>query len=254
MPEIEEVAVVSRPHQHHTPENNHFVLRVNHRKIVRGAIFIAVALLLLNLTGILLAEILMIESWIVNALVYYFDAAREQSVPTLFSSLLLFVASVLLFIIFLIREKKKHRNAWFILGAVFLFLLLDESTAIHEQFNRLRPIMGDETGYLYYTWIVPYAIFLVIFAIVMCRFVFSLPAITRNTMILSGVVYVSAALGFEIFEGVSSKAEGAGNLQDRLLTAGEEFLEMIGVTIFIKSLFGYMENFNLSFKLARTKS
>ena len=212
---------------------------------------VAFALLITNLAAIYMSRILEWNNPFVKALIYYFDAAKEQSVPTLFSSLLLFIATLLLTCIFYIRRiRSKETKGWLLLSLVFLFLTVDEATAIHEQFNALRIYIKDDSVYLYYAWVVPYAILVAVFGAVMFRFIFALPVRIRNLMILAGAIFVSAAIGFEIFEGLSTKEDGAGNINDILLTAFEEFFEMIGLIIFIHALFRYMAAFNLSITLA----
>lgn len=227
------------------------VINVNRFKIIYTLYIICIVLLVVNLVSIYLDKVLQMRSSFVNALVYYFDAGKEQSIPTLFSSLLLFISSLLLFSIYTIqaRNKKKNRKGWLFLAGLFIFLLLDEAAGIHEQFNRLRPLINDTSGAFYYAWIIPYAILALVIGLGMLRFLLDQPPQTRNMFIVSGSVYILAAAGFEILEGVSSVQSGVGNLNDKLLTAGEEFLEMIGITLFIQTLFQYISRYNVCFAI-----
>ena len=230
-------------------------LQVGTLRIVGLLLAIAASLLIINLAAIYLNSVMGFNNSPVRALVYYFDAAKEQSIPTLFSSLLLFIATILLTCIFFIRRiRSRETSGWLILSFVFLFLMVDEATGIHEQLNSLRKYINDDSGYLYYAWVVPYALLVLVFGAVMMKFLFRLPVRIRNMMILAGIVYVSAAIGFELFEGLSTKQLGAGNLRDKFLTAFEEFFEMIGVIIFIHALFRYMAAFNLSISIAPKKA
>lgn len=180
-----------------------------------------------------------------------FDFNLENNVPTWFSALILAFASVLLFIIY---DHKKRNNIkpaiyWLVLALIFVFLSMDESAQIHEEVaNIVRPKLGnhDAGGLLYWAWVVPYSVFVIGVLAYFLRFMLNLPPLTRNLFFLSGIMYVSGALGLEFLEGYFFKLYGLNHIYNRILYCVEELLEMGGVTVFIYSLLNYMASCNIS--------
>jgi hypothetical protein len=209
----------------------------------------AIFLAILNLAGIFFQKIMGYDNFITKALVYLFDASHEYNIPALFSTLILFISSVLLFMIYFIpgQKNKKHLKFWLLLGFVFLVLAIDEATVIHERFSNFsgRPDLE-------WTWILPYGILVLAGGIFFIRFLFSLTAKTRKLFIIAGSIYVTATMGFEPVEGYVMSAYGP-TYTYFLLCAVEEFLEMAGIIIFIYALLDYISIFNLSLKITHQK-
>jgi len=176
-------------------------------------------------------------------MVRYFDFNLENNFPAYFSVLLLAFSAFLLFIIYAANRTKKggRANYWFVLGLLFVFLSIDECIQIHEHIAELvRPkLSSDISGLLYWSWVVVYAVLVVVVVVSFLRFVFDLPKATRNLFFLSGVMFVSGALGMELLEGYFYKL-GYGHILNRMLFCLEELLEMGGVTVFIYALLNYI--------------
>lgn len=208
--------------------------------------YIAVIMLLLNLTGIFFQKILGYSNFTINAFVYFFDASKEDNIPTLFSTLILFIASDFLFLIYLIPDKQvqKNKKYWLLLSLIFLYLSVDEAISIHEQFNKVKSLMTSEMpGYnVNAPWILPYGFLVLVIGIFFIKFLFRLPVKTRKLFVISGIIYVSGAIGFEILEGEAVLAYAYGK-EYYLLCAAEEFLEMSGVILFIYALLDYITLF-----------
>ena len=203
-------------------------------------LIIAVILLLLNLCGIYLKKVLLIDNHVSNALFFFFDASSEANIPTFFSSLLLFIAAVILYVIYKTEPKGfGKKRYWQVLMTIFAWLSVDETASIHEQFGKMGKTFHLNSDYLYYSWIIPYILFAIIAFFFFLRFLFKLPYSTRILFIISGFVYTGAAICFELFEGNIAKKYGPNTLNDLLLCAAEEFLEMTGVIIFIYALLRY---------------
>lgn len=177
----------------------------------------------------------------------FFYLNNENNLPSLFSTMLLFIASLLNFAIYSVTaanpEKKKYKFYWFILGAVFLFLGLDESLQIHELLNNRDSIKAMETEnlFVYYGWVIPYAIGSAIIGIFFLRFVFSLPVNIRNRFMIAGFIYVFAALGMECLESLAHNLYGDNSFLIKTLITIEEPMEMSGVIIFIYALLDYVK-------------
>ena len=204
-------------------------------------LIIAVVLLLLNLCGIYLKKVLLLDNFISNGLFFFFDASSEANIPTFFSSFLLFIPAVILYLIYKSASKGSGlRNYWLVLMIIFAWLSIDETASIHEQFGKIGKTLHLHSGYLYYSWIIPYILFAVIAFFFFLRFLLKLPHATRILFIISGFIYTGAATCFELFEGNIAKKYGPNTLNDLLLCAAEEFLEMTGVIIFIYALLRYV--------------
>ncbi len=219
---------------------------------------IVIFLQIINLISVYLDKILNWDNFTSHAITYYFDVSREGNIPELFSALILFISSALLFLIFRLTRSKSipQRKYWLALSLIFLFLTADEATQIHEQFNKLKTVLPDMNGALTYPWIVSYSILALIIGLWFIRFLIQLPRKTRILFMISGFIYVGSALGFEILEGYAVRQDGMGSLQDRLWCSLEEFLEMSGIVLFIYSLLKYLEDFcpQIHFRLKGSSS
>lgn len=172
-----------------------------------------------------------------------FDANAEGNVPTWYSSSTLLMCSLLLAAIAMTRKRARDRYAlhWGALSVIFLFLSLDEAAKIHEEMAG-RPLRSAlrTSGVLYYAWVIPYGVMVLIFALAFLKFLVNLPARTRRLFLLAGSVYVGGALGIELLEGYQATHFGADNMAMALMASLEEFLEMLGVAIFIHALLSYL--------------
>ncbi len=184
------------------------------------------------------------QSRMAKNIIRLFDFNLENNVPTWFSTLILFFAAILLLLIYLNKKSNNENGSfyWLILGLIFIFLSIDESVQIHEEVATiLRPSLGkDSPGFLYWSWVVPYTIFVIVVVVFFTRFVLGLPAKTRTLFFISGGMFVFGALGLEFIEGHFYKLYGLDHIYNRILYCIEELLEMTGVTIFVYSLMDYM--------------
>jgi hypothetical protein len=170
-----------------------------------------------------------------------FDANREKSFPNLYSAYALLFCAFLLGAISLARKTAgAHYVAhWALLGALFLYLSVDEALVIHEKLiSPLRSAFGTD-GFLRQAWVIPGAVAIFVFALAYLRFVLDLPARVRPLFVVAGVVYVGGALGMEMVDGYYLSVFG-DTLGQELLTNTEEALEMLGVVVFIYALLMYL--------------
>lgn len=224
------------------PETHAYpALAVNPSTFSKRLLLIAVILLLLNLCSIYLKKVLLLDNYVSNALFFFFDASSEANIPTYFSSLILFIAAAILYVIFKTAPKGVGvRKYWWLLMIIFAWLSIDETASIHEQFGKIGKSFHFQSGYLYYSWFLPYLLFAIIAFFFFFKFLFKLPYTTRVLFIVSGIVYTGAAICFELFEGNIAVKFGSNTLNELLLSAAEEFLEMAGVIIFIYALLKYV--------------
>ena len=176
-------------------------------------------------------------------LVRLFDVSEEANVTTWFSSLLLSLSALLLFLITKIksRDNDPFFRHWAFISAIFLYLSLDESAKIHEM--TIKPIRDllHATGLLYYSWVILAIPILIGLALIYRKFVFSLPVHTRNQFILAAIVFLAGAIGFEMLGGLFYHVEISGVHLLSFLVTLEELFENLGVVIFISALLTYIK-------------
>jgi hypothetical protein len=96
---------------------------------------------------------------------------------------------------------------------------------------------------MYFAWVIPYALAVLVIGVLYLRFVWSLAARTRALFICAGSVYLAGALGFESVGGWYFSLHGEiEDLTYSLLVAAEEFLEMSGIILFIYALLDYLRD------------
>ncbi len=219
-----------------------------------GALFIIISfLLILDLSVLYLTKIANVpESGISKMLIKYFDFRQEGNIPTLFSSIQLFISSILLYVIYVLET---HTNkCWLILSLLMLFLGIDEVVQIHEGLTTvLRSFnVNDLQGFAKYQWVIPYTLLALFVGVYFFRFLMQINPYTRNLMILSGGIFVGAALGFEILEGWYDSNFTSHDLNYEIMVTVEELLEMVGIAIFIYALTDYLKkkhhHINISLK------
>jgi hypothetical protein len=179
----------------------------------------------------------------VYGLVNLFDFDKEMNLPTLYSSIQLIVACLLLSII-----GAKHRLngenyvLWIALAVIFLFLAVDETALIHEVIGVRISKAFEPTGLFYYAWVIPYGIAVLVFVITFSKFLFALPKETKWRFIASGAIYVTGAIGFEMLSGISDQSYGVNSVFYSMFYTCEELLEMVGIALFIYALLAYISN------------
>ncbi len=171
-----------------------------------------------------------------------FSVNAEQTIPTWFQVLLLFVISVLLALIARAKWSARDRFAayWTALAVIFLYLSMDEAAAIHEIFADPLQNAFHSSGVLAFGWQILAAPLVIIFGLVFLRFLFHLPPRTRNLFILAGVLYVGGAL---VIDGISASvlpSDSELTLEYLAIGTIEELFEMAGMVVFIYTLLAYM--------------
>lgn len=219
-------------------------MKINYsaKKVFIWLLIVYFVLLLFNIVGIIFKYIYPNNFSTYIYAISSFDS--ENSISTLYSSVLLLTASGLLFFISSSLKKViKNNTPWLVLGIIFLYLSIDESISFHERFTTVFRDKFNLTGLLYYSWVVPYFFFLIIFLIVFIPFLIRLEKRTRNLFIISGIIFVSGAMGIEIFEAKYIESNG-GDLGYTVYYTFEESFEMLGISLFIYALLRYISLLN----------
>ncbi|MCP5099322.1 MAG: hypothetical protein GY943_27530 [Chloroflexi bacterium] len=213
---------------------------INPRKITLFLGTISLYLAMQSLIGeYLLENVLSGESdGMITLLIDLFSVNLEESIPTWYATLLLFISAGLLAFIAAAKSKKKdaYTRYWIGLAIIFLYLSMDEGAAIHEIVVDPLQAMFNTTGYLTFAWQIVFVPLVLVFALVYLRFLFHLPSRIRNYVILAGVLYVGGAI---VIEGISANRwylDGGVSFPYLAIATVEELSEMLGVVVFIYAL------------------
>ena len=87
------------------------------------------------------------------------------------------------------------------LGWSAFYASLDEALSFHEGLSIPVRDALDVSGVLYFAWVIPYGIAVLILGAACLRFVLRLDRATRNLFIVAGALYVGGAVGFELIGG-----------------------------------------------------
>jgi hypothetical protein len=173
------------------------------------------------------------------------NVAREGNVPTWYQASALLGCAGLLGIIAGVRRREANPFAarWVLLSLVFVYLSLDEASAIHELSVRPLRVALGASGLLYYPWILVGAGAVILLGIAYVRFLWALPAPTRKLFIASAAIFLLGALGIEALGGMHAEQFGRDNFQYAVLTTVEEGFEMLGIAVFTIALLEYIRDY-----------
>lgn len=173
-----------------------------------------------------------------NEWVYLLGLSYEQNLPTWYSSSLLLLCSVSLWLISTASNQETQRFKWHwrLLAVLFAYISLDETATLHEDLSAYF----DFSGVLYFGWVIPASIFVFLLGIVYLPFLVKLPRRASRQFIVAGALYVGGALGVEFALGYWTDLHGSKNLGYGLIDLVEESLEILGLTVFLLALIDYL--------------
>ncbi|MGB3266659.1 MAG: hypothetical protein WBA89_22175 [Microcoleus sp.] len=178
-----------------------------------------------------------------NYLVRAFGVDSERNIPTAYSALALLFCSFLLGTIAYVKnlDSCRYKNYWKVLSFIFVYLAADEAGQLHEKLILPMRTMLNATGILYFTWVVPIGILVVIFLLSYTKFLFHLPVPTRKLFVAATALYIGGALGMELVGAYRSSTAGEDNILYQIIVTIEESLEMLGIVVFIHALTSYIK-------------
>jgi hypothetical protein len=165
-----------------------------------------------------------------NAL-HFFNATYESTVPTLFSALLLLACAGCAAA--LASSGIPQRRRWWLLCAVLIAFTVDESVGFHEATMAPLRRLLDAGGVLYYTWVVPGTLFVVLAVAAFGPLARELAGTQRRLFAAAAALYFGGALGLEFAGGWVAERYGETSAQLLPLSAAEEILEMVGAVLFL---------------------
>jgi hypothetical protein len=216
------------------------VIKISAERIAKILILTGVVLLALDLI-VLIAHY---DYGFQSSLVRGFSFGSERNFPTFYSALLFLFSAFLSLTISCPRpeEKKPLRAYWLLLTVIFLYCAFDELFEIHERLIVPFRNLLHAKGYLYFTWVVPFAALLAVFVLGYLRFLIALPRTTRWRLIASGAIYVLGALGMELVGAEYFSRQGGDNLKYTLMQTVEESLEMSGLILCAYTLLAHIRD------------
>jgi hypothetical protein len=216
-------------------------IKLNPSKFIKVLSVIALILILGNLFSII-SRFVFHHSYVFG-LVPIFDLDNERGIGNLFSSVLLLVCATLLLLISYTKKKGSNKKDWHWTGLslIFYFLVLDEFVSIHERLTDPIRNLLNTSGILYFAWVIPYSIIVVILLLIYIPFVFRLPRKFGMLFLLSGLIYLTGAIGFELIGSYYFGLHGEKKLILYIIASVEETFEMMGAIFFIYSLLSYIK-------------
>jgi hypothetical protein len=217
-----------------------------------------VSIMLLLLAASLVGQVILhfTEHHRLFGLIYLFNVDEERNIPTYFSSVILLFASLLCAVIVLLESKERYY--WLILALGFLLISMDEFIGLHEKLNALVTSVTKTsfTGTLYFAWLIPASLLVLILAILFYGLLMRLDTKMRESLFLAACFFIGGSMIIEAltapyYEQFIVNAIPLPFIYS-VLTTLEEGLEMAGVILFINTLLHYIHSHHpdLSIKLA----
>ena len=221
-----------------------FISTLNPGKVIRWLGFIALYLALQSLLTEYLLENVLSKSnnSIFIPFIDLFSVNAEQTIPTWYSTIQLFVSAILLGVITAVKRQNHdpYTRYWAGLSLIFLYLSLDEGASIHEIFSDTLEVFYTPSGYLTFAWLIVFVPLVIIIGLLYLRFLFHLPSRIRNLFILAGFFYIGGAMVIEAISANRYFADGGVTFPYLAIATVEELLEMWGITLLIYTLLSYM--------------
>lgn len=175
---------------------------------------------------------------------HFFYLDSEGNLPTLYATISLAIAGMLLLIVGYLKKKLGHGKYgyWLFIGAIFILISYDEASGMHENINEIFwDKLPDLPVYLGFGWVIPYFFLTVIIGLFSISFLKSIPKKTAFLFIIAGAVFVTGAMGMEFFGAyLWATAGGQDSLLYNFFATIEELLEMLGIVLFIYAILDYI--------------
>lgn len=170
-----------------------------------------------------------------------FDVGGEGNIPTFFGGFLFILLAISAWFCG-ISDKyrgltKKEYLPWMLLSVLLFFLSIDEFTQIHEQLtDPVRELLGVG-GFLYFAWIIPYVIALLLLALYFIPFILKLSKKTKLLIFIGAGIFVFGAVGFEMIGAYLYDIGANRQIGYIIVSSLEELFEVAGILVALKGLF-----------------
>lgn len=212
---------------------HHLLIALNRKRFLIGCLLILFALNLGNAVSVYLIFVQKMDFGFGVVPLFNFD--RESNFPTLFNGLILGFGSLIAFgISSWLRENggvALDKRAWFGIGCILGFMMLDELCQIHEALDWILMAHLKSNGAIAWPWVVPYAALALGVAGFLLKFYIRLERRFQVIFAVSAIIYVIGALGFEMLEAAYTEKNGIDSIGFGVLYSIEESLEMLAVML-----------------------
>lgn len=166
-----------------------------------------------------------------------FHLDRENNLPSYFSSMLLLLSALAMWVRATVAAGSGHRDAggWRLLAILVLLMSIDESASMHElavEPSR-RLLGGHATGLLYFAWVLPATMLLLALFWLLSGFLRRLPPEVLSRLVAAGALFFGGAIGVELFGGRHFEEHGADLAYTIGWVALEEGMEMAGAVLLL---------------------
>lgn len=163
----------------------------------------------------------------------------EGNIPTWYASMLLLACGVALTLhaISARRASAPTRTRWGLLALAFFYISMDEVVGVHEAASW----WFDTSGWLYFGWVIPASVIVLVFGLYQVGLLRALPVRTRRQFMIAGALYVGGALVMELPLGRWAEGHGSDNLGYALIDLVEESLELLGASLFLAALVEHLQ-------------
>ncbi len=172
----------------------------------------------------------------------------EGNIPTWYASMLLLSCgfALTLHAISARRASASTTTRWSLLALAFFYISMDELVGVHEAASW----WFDTDGWLYYGWVIPAAVIVLVFGLYQLGLLRALPRRARRQFIVAGALYVGGALVMELPLGRWAEEHGSDNLGYALIDLVEESLELLGASLFLTALLEHLWRVHGGFALS----
>ncbi len=172
-----------------------------------------------------------------------FNLDRELNFPTWYAAWMLVFCAILLKIIAVGKKQQgdRYTKDWQLLSLIFFWMAIDEIVSIHEIL--IIPEVSQALNlpwFLHSMWVIPGLVFVAWFAKRYAKFVRHLPAKSKLHFISAACTYIGGALVMEMIGSHFAQSIGQQHIIYALIATVEEFLELIGIVMFIYALLVYL--------------
>lgn len=233
-------------------ESDNLTINLSPKRAFRVIVTIISFLISAGLVGRLSQQYLP-DFFLREAFASAFNLDGELNIPAVYSALALLFCSIILSFITYIKKNRhdSYTLHWGGLSLLFAFLSFDEVASLHESMAEpVRTALGTG-GFLYFAWVIPAGIGVLIFLLVFLKFIINLNANTRNLFLIAGATFIAGAIGCELVGGYIVSMYTKESIFYVFEVALEELLEQLGIAIFIYGLLSHISFYtkNAFFKI-----
>ena len=187
----------------------------------------------------------------VTGLIERIDVGADASVPTWVAATALFACAIAAFVLYRASSTTDpdNRRHWLGISVILFIFSVDEVARLHEWMDDISAFQ-NQSGLLYYGWVIGGAALVVIVAVAYLPFAFRLDRRTRTLLIVSAVTFVGGALVIEMLNARVADQIGEGTFRYAFQTAVEEGFEFLGTFGVLYAMLDLIDRRGISLHLA----